>query len=471
MKFVTVTRYFSLSALLFSTAYLFPSCEKLDQIPNPEKLDSAKKIISVVLKNIDSTIINTDVTVNIGEDSVIFNVPGNVSLSVLVPAITFKGVSITPATGTVQDFTNPVKYTITAADSTKKEYVIKVIRRDVVYIGATRRLLALDSKNGHILWKDTVDGNFTYSTPLLHGDVLYAGSINGYMYAFNARNGKVIWKQWFTNIGIEGPATLNGNTLYVGSNDDYFTALDAATGEKKWAVLTRNNVSTKSVVYGNKVIFGSSDGYVYALDAANGSLVWKYATGGMIVASSPTLSNGVVFIGSRDYYLHAIDANTGLNKWKFDAGVSMEQAASAVANGVVYAAGWYEMPPLNTAGSLYAINEFTGQKIWQALDTLGFSGPLCLDNGTIYISADDLNFYAVNAATGDVRWSKEILPNGAGAVVKNGIVYVGGGGTGFVYAFDAVSGAEIWTSPIPDIDTSTPAIGRKKARNPSFVLF
>jgi len=469
MKHTIVTRYpFTFLFLLLCGIAVFPSCGKKDTaIP-----ETAKRITSINLRQADSTNIDPqDVEVVIGTDSIEISVPGNISLSALIPVIVFTGANITPASGAIQDFTQPVKYTITAADSSKKEYVIKITRRDVLYIGASSRMLALDTRNGHLLWKDTLNGDFVYSNPLLHGDVLYAGSGNGYLYAFNARSGQVIWKQWFTDIGIEGPPTISGNTLYIGSNDDYFTALDVATGQKRWAFLTGGNVSSKSLIYGNKVIFGSSDGYVYALDTATSNVIWKYNTGGMIVASSPVLSNGVIFIGSRDNHLHAIDANTGRSKWLFDAGVSMEQAIPAVANGIVYAAGWFDI--LNSSslsGSLYALDEQTGQKKWQALDTLGFSGPLCLDNGVIYISANGGYFYAVNAANGQTLWRKNIHPNGAGAAVKHQTVYVGGGGTWHVYALDASTGNEKWKFAIPDLDTSVPDIGRKKRRKGPFIV-
>ncbi|MEI8095433.1 MAG: hypothetical protein WCG80_14575 [Spirochaetales bacterium] len=44
----------------------------------------------------------------------------------LTPSITISGASISPATGIAQNFTNPVTYTVTAADSTTKTYTVTV---------------------------------------------------------------------------------------------------------------------------------------------------------------------------------------------------------------------------------------------------------------------------------------------------------------------------------------------------------
>ena len=77
----------------------------------------------------------------------------------------------------------------------------------------------------------------------------------------------------------------------------------------------------------------------------------------------------------------------------------------------------------------------------------------------LYIGADDLYFYALDAATGATRWKKQILTNSATANSWNGTLYIGGGGTRNFYAFNAVTGGEKWRFPIENgLMTSTPLI-------------
>ena len=52
--------------------------------------------------------------------------PLGTDLTALVPTITHSGVSISPNSGVAQNFTNPVTYTVTAADGSTKEYVVTV---------------------------------------------------------------------------------------------------------------------------------------------------------------------------------------------------------------------------------------------------------------------------------------------------------------------------------------------------------
>ena len=56
------------------------------------------------------------------------------------------------------------------------------------------------------------------------------------------------------------------------------------------------------------VYVGSEDGNVYAADAATGALRWIYQTGAG-VHSAPVVSDGVVYVGSGDSYLYALDAS------------------------------------------------------------------------------------------------------------------------------------------------------------------
>jgi len=63
------------------------------------------------------------------EKTVAITVPSGTDVTELVPTIAFSGVSISPASGEVQDFSDPVTYTVTAADDSTQEYVVTVTVR------------------------------------------------------------------------------------------------------------------------------------------------------------------------------------------------------------------------------------------------------------------------------------------------------------------------------------------------------
>ena len=61
-----------------------------------------------------------------GNEYVTLTVPYGTNPSSLTPTIVHTGASVSPASGVAKDFTNPVTYTVTAADGSTKAYTVTV---------------------------------------------------------------------------------------------------------------------------------------------------------------------------------------------------------------------------------------------------------------------------------------------------------------------------------------------------------
>jgi eukaryotic-like serine/threonine-protein kinase len=410
----------------------------------------------------------SDIQVTIKVDSVLVKVPNGTELNGLTPEFGFKGKSISPASGVPQNFNFPVKYTITAENGSKASYTVAVNANppannnpDIVYFGSSdNNFYAVNAATGQLVWKYTGTKSFVYSSATYNNGVVYVGGIDDYVYAFDALTGNIKWTYKMGTTGIESDAVYADGSIYVGCNDDYMVALDAATGQFKWSFMTGSNISASPTVANGTVYFGSSDGKLYALSTSTGQLKWAFPTGAMINQSGPALVDGVIYVGSRDSYLYAIDATTGTQKWRYSTnGISLEQSSPTVANGIVYIGGWYDVPGFTKKGSMYAVNATNGALVWEKLQNTGISSSPTVANGKLYITTDDLNIYALDAASGSTIWSKQVLANSASPAVSNGVVYVGGGGTHYFYAFDAATGTEKWRFSVPNgIMTSSPLI-------------
>jgi outer membrane protein assembly factor BamB len=189
-----------------------------------------------------------------------------------------------------------------------------------------------------------------------------------------------------------------------------------------------------------------------------GSVKWTFKTGSAIVAS-PTIADGVVYVGSTDGYIYAVDQETGKEKWKHKTRQQITSTA-AVSNGVVY----FE----STDGVLYALAADTGNVKWgfmtevekrfEAKGTHGypptdqtipdawdlFTSSPAVAGGKVYFGSGDGNVYALDANTGVVQWrfsTKDVVH--ASPAVINGIVYVGSWDSN-LYAIDAETGQEKW---------------------------
>ncbi len=448
-----------IASLFLLQAICFFSCTK-----EGETLQNTdKQILSFKILRGDSSEFRPDGYSLVWND---FNInillPYGTELNPLIPVFTFKGFSVSPGSGVAQDFTKPVKYTVTADDGSTAVYTVTVGwgPPPLVYFGSSDfNFYAVNGATGSLIWKYKAEGSFVYSSPTYANGTIYAGNTDGYVYAFHPATGNVKWKRQLATTGIESDAVCVDGTVYVGTNDDVLHALDTANGQTKWTFLTGNNISASPTVSNGTVYFGSSDGRLYALDAASGNLKWYYQTGAMINQSGPALVDGVIYVGSRDGFVYAIRATDGSLVWKFDTGgISLEQSSPTVANGIVYIGGWYDMS-FTRPGSLYAIDAATGNLRWEKLTGTGISSSPFVADGKVFITADDMKIHVLDAATGSSVWSKEILANSSSPLAYNGVVYVGGGGTRHFYAFNAKTGTELWRFGIPNgLSTSSPLV-------------
>jgi outer membrane protein assembly factor BamB len=69
-----------------------------------------------------------------------------------------------------------------------------------------------------------------------------------------------------------------------------------------WSTNTGGAVDSSPTVSNGIVYVGSDNGWIYALNATTGQVVWQTNTGAP-VNSSPTVTNGVVFFGSGSGYM------------------------------------------------------------------------------------------------------------------------------------------------------------------------
>jgi len=77
------------------------------------------------------------------------------------------------------------------------------------------------------------------------------------------------------------------------------------TGTLKWSYTTRKMIDSSPTVVNGILYIGSYDDKIYALDAATGTYKWSYTTGGAVV-SSPTVVNGILYVGSDYHKIYAL---------------------------------------------------------------------------------------------------------------------------------------------------------------------
>lgn len=122
---------------------------------------------------------------------------------------------------------------------------------EVLYFGASDRTVYAVSLAGQLLWKAPMKG-CAFGTPVVDGDTLYVGDLEGYVTAIDRKSGKATWSKQHAAFSIEMPLTLRDGVLYFGAWDDHVYAIDAATGSLKWKAIGpagQNNPKQKNRYY------------------------------------------------------------------------------------------------------------------------------------------------------------------------------------------------------------------------------
>ncbi len=211
---------------------------------------------------------------------------------------------------------------------------------------------------------------------------------------------------------------------------------------------------------------GSTDGNLYAVDLESGTQKWKLFTG-VRVTSSPAVENGVVYFGSYSGRFYAVDAASGKLKWKFQTegekrfeGKHLhgsEPAAETMPDPFDF---YLSSPALWSGavyfgsgdGNVYALDAATGTLKWKFHTGDVVHASPAISDGTLFIGSWDSYFYALDAASGKEKWRFKTgedhnIYNQVGiqssAAVMDGVVYFGCRDSNF-YALDARTGEKKW---------------------------
>ncbi|MFD3677644.1 PQQ-binding-like beta-propeller repeat protein, partial [Streptomyces sp. NPDC058613] len=256
-----------------------------------------------------------------------------------------------------------------------------------------------------------------------------------------------------------GPSHRLANTVVVpgGLRPPPARPTLATPSNQPWTYRTGGWVWSSPTVVDGIAYIGSNDRKVHALDAATGHCRWAHTTGSIWtfistssgVDSSPAVADGTVYVGSSDRKVYALDAATGTPRWTHTTGGRVN-SSPAVVDGTVYI-GSHD-------SKVYALDAATGIPRW-TYPTGGRveSSPAVVD-GTVYIGSWDRRVYALDAATGHCRWTHTTGNQvNSSPAVADGTVYIGSCDSK-VYALDAATGHCRWTHTTGNQVNSSPAV-------------
>jgi outer membrane protein assembly factor BamB len=414
-------------------------------------------------------------------DSILVDFPEGTNITKLKASVQYIGKTISPDPKSSQDYSSPVKYTVTGDDGSSKTYVVVVrllstaknitsfvfkvadnaaaISKDLVgviendtikllfpaVISLTNLVPTITHSGKSISPVSNLATNFSnvvnytvtaqdgsskmYTVVCIINSAAYFVGSDGYVHALNASTGEEIWKHSFGS-AVYSPTVDKDIVYVVGSNGNLY-ALNAKTGSELWSYPVGGFNCVPMVEDG--VVYESGAGYMYEIDAVSGSLLKQIYMSGL----NPTLSNKKIYMPrGLNGGLSAIDAGTGNNLWGYGGGFICV-SNPAVAQGTVYVGDEFYI--------LSALDANSGALKWRVQrdsDNGGGGGSPTFCNGSVYMVSYNYELFCFDATDGRIKWRKSSLGTIYNPVAYDDIVYVSDPQN--LYALDGKTGNEKW---------------------------
>jgi outer membrane protein assembly factor BamB len=277
------------------------------------------------------------------------------------------------------------------------------------------------------IWRVRPTGKLLELPPTLAGNRLFVLDNQATALALSTRTGRRLWRRRLGKLAASTPTWDDGRlfaaVLATGADDDRgrVVSLSARSGRILWRKELPTRTESTPLVLGDRVYFGSEGGTVYAVRRGSGRTVWTYKAP-QSVKGALAYERGRLYFGDYAGGVTAIRARDGRLVWH-RSNVSRENfyGTPAVGYGRVYLT--------TTDGRVHALTT-RGQISWQhktgkyvyaspALATPKRGGP------TVYVGSWDEKFYAFDARTGRVRWTKKTpgAINGAATVIGDYVYF------------------------------------------------
>ena len=277
------------------------------------------------------------------------------------------------------------------------------------------------------LWAAPISGGI-HASPVISDGKVFIGSGDGHMYALDAATGATLWTGPAQNSLFGASAAAGRGLVFAGALDQRMLAYNADTGEIAW---TSDLLVAASPTLKNGVLYvASQNGTLTALDAVTGTAIWSARGHCCVTNQSPVVDGGRVFQMREDDTLTAYDALSGEQLWSIEA---FSVGTLAAAYGMLF----YSFYP-----DVVALDQATGAQLWTApVATAARTEVPAVADGLVFVTHSQL--WALDASTGAVVWSAPAT-SAVGPTVANGVVYASSL-DGEWDAFDERDGTLLWS--------------------------
>lgn len=214
-----------------------------------------------------------------------------------------------------------------------------------------------------------------------------------------------------------------------------------------WTFECEDEIRGTPTIEEGMVYVGSYDNNLYALDAKEGKFAWKYATEGGVV-SRPVVADGSVFFGSEDKSIYVVSARHGRLNWTYQTDGPIHSSPSLAEGHIFFGSDDY---------NLHAVNTISGRCSWKFNAASPIRSTPLIAQDHVYFGTESGDFYCLDYR-GTVRWHFSARRGiTSSPVINQGVIYFGSLDS-TLYALEAKTGWVIWRFRLGKPSITTPFV-------------
>ena len=320
-----------------------------------------------------------------------------------------------------------------------------------------------------------VENYYSNLRPVVVGDVIFAASREGEVFAMSKTDGDEIWQ---VDTRVEGPSLyktitreavpsnkLSGgitaayNNLYIGTENGEVIALSQESGEVLWRAEVKGEVVAAPAAGEGWIAVTTASGHIAVMHPDSGEMRWQTETDVPALSlrgtSSPAIAAGGVLVGTATGKLSVFLLDSGTPAWsssiaKSSGATELEQLIDVDTKPVISGSTAYIIA---YNGNLVALDMMSGRELWKR--EYSSYRNLSIDQGMLYLTGAKGTIVAVDATSGVEKWSNSVLYNRrlTQPVVYKDTVVVGDF-EGYFHFVDKETGEFVSRFKLDDLDYS-----------------
>lgn len=223
---------------------------------------------------------------------------------------------------------------------------------------------------------------------------------------------RITWR-FISDSSIEATPVVRGNIIYIGNMDGDFFAIDAKTGVVKWDSKVANPINSSAAVKGN-IVCVESGSALYGFDATTGILIWRFVANNAetVVSvdltdyhhSSPVIENDIAYFGDEWGNLNGVNIRTGKGVFKYTTPTKkIIRTTPVIKDNIIYFGDW--------DGVVYAVSLPTKSLKWQyRMENMrpkygAIVSEMVIKDGVLYFGSQHDTFSPLDVKTGKPKWT------------------------------------------------------------------